>query len=202
MLLVCILDLPPEKCRKDPYLRYPGYNVDVDGYVSTRGRRIPLELSEKHKSPIMIEVKAAGWKDQVWKQLTAEMAAWIYQTEEYDKSATSQAQAGDMRHNVLMTQHGAEIYLILGSYGPDHIRYIHSNHKYRVVLPPNLSADIDLYEDKKEDLENHSDAVTAHENTLSDMQTFFSVLTAVLHSKNREHEQAAAAESSKGTKTA
>ncbi|KAK8037564.1 hypothetical protein PG991_000910 [Apiospora marii] len=86
-----------------------------------QGGRISQELKEKQEFPIMVEVKAPGWKENVWKQLVAEIAAWIYETTTPDDS-TNANKADIMHRKVMFTQHGAQIYLIVGFFGNDYLR--------------------------------------------------------------------------------
>ncbi|KAK8876868.1 hypothetical protein PGQ11_001814 [Apiospora arundinis] len=95
---------PDEKqCTNE--LQYAGFQTDVDGYVSP----------------------AAGWTPTVWRQLTAEMAGWIFQTMKPDYS--SSARSGVIHQKVMLTQHGSEMYLIIGSFGNDYLKYIHQDPK-------------------------------------------------------------------------
>lgn len=129
---------------KDPKMEFATYQADVDDHVVASANHIPNDLSSKKQSPIMIEVKASSWKIHVWRQLTAELAAWIYETETISKSSDPKPV---MRHKILFTQHGAEIYLIVGSFGDDYIKFIHSNdvsssNTDNTIPPPDLDNNI------------------------------------------------------------
>ncbi|KAK8007407.1 Golgi apparatus membrane protein [Apiospora arundinis] len=142
--------LEAKECTND--LKYAGFNTDVDGYVTMRGVQEQLNPADKHHLPLMIEVKAAGWSGSVWRQITAEMGGWIYQTAK--PHPTLNAKSGITQHRVMFTQHGAQIYMIIGSFGSWYLEYIHRvrSGKTGEVLTSHLEDKIEALEEKKKGL--------------------------------------------------
>ncbi|KAK6822501.1 hypothetical protein PG987_014046 [Apiospora arundinis] len=142
--------LETKECIKD--LKFAGYNTDVDGYVTMRGTQDRLEPTDKLHLPLMIEVKAAGWNSSVWRQLTAEMAGWIYQTAK--PHPTQNARSGVTQHRIMLTQHGLQIYMILASFGDRYLEYIHRVRSGQggEVVTTELEERIEAYENKKKKL--------------------------------------------------